>query len=211
MAQALIYGASGGIGAALVTLLKARDWAVYGAARHAAAIPSSADLALDFDADFEHSYEAVAMRVAQESTEIDMVVYAVGDVVYDKVTEMGLKGWNATLQSNLTGAFLAVTYSLDLMAENAQMVFIGAYLDHIRLPKMGAYVAAKAGLDELSIVLQKEHRKKRFTVVRPGATDTGFWPKVAPLKLPADAKQPSQVAEAILKHHLSGTTGDLNL
>lgn len=210
MTQALIFGASGGIGAALVTLLKANSWNVYGAARNTAAIPLTADLALDFDADYEHSFEAVAMRVAQESTDIDLVVYAVGDIAYGKLDEIGTQGWHNTIQSNLTGAYLAARYSFDLMTENGRLVFIGAYLDHIRLPKMGAYVIAKAGLDELATTLQKEHRKRHITVVRPGATDTGFWKKIA-LKLPADAKPPSQIAQAILTHHLEGRAGDLNL
>ncbi len=210
MGSALIWGASGGIGAALVAHLGSMGWQVYGAARHTSRIPRSAQLALDFDADYEHSFEAVTMRVAQETTELDLMVYAVGDVAYAKLSEMGLKGWHATLQSNLTGAYLAALYGLDLLKEGGHLVYIGAYLDHIRLPKMGAYVAAKAGLAELVTVLQKEHRKHRFTVVRPGATATGFWDKVT-LKLPADAKQPNQVAAAIVQHHINGGSGDLDL
>ncbi len=210
MPEALIWGASGGIGSALVTTLKGEGWRVYGAARNTAVIPLECDLALDFDADYEHSFEAVTMRVAQEADTIDLMVYAVGDVAYDKLDGMNSEGWRKTIQSNLTGAYLAYSYGKDLMVEGSHSIFIGAYVEHIRLPKMGAYTAAKAGLAEFVTIMQKENRKQRYTLVRPGATDTAFWNKVA-LKLPADSKKPAEVASAILAHHQSGQNGDLNL
>jgi NAD(P)-dependent dehydrogenase (short-subunit alcohol dehydrogenase family) len=210
MANALVWGASGGIGQALVRLFKSEGWQVYGAGRTTAQIPDSADLAVHFDADYEHSFEAVVMRVAQETTELDVMVYAVGELAYDKLEGIGLDGWNRTLRSNLTGAYLATVHGMSLMKEGAHHVYIGAYIDHLRLPKMGAYVAAKAGLQELVTVLQKEHRKHKFTLVRPGAVDTPFWEQVS-LKLPANAKQAEDVARAILARVASGEAGDLDL
>jgi 3-oxoacyl-[acyl-carrier protein] reductase len=210
MPEALIWGASGGIGSALVTELKQAQWKVYGAARNTSAIPSQANLALSFDADYEHGFESATMRVAQESDGLDLVVYAVGGIAYEKLDAMSQEGWNTTIRSNLTGAFLCVSHCLPLLKEGGHMVFIGAYLDHIRLLKFGAYVAAKAGLQELVTVLQKENRKHKFTLVRPGATDTAFWKNVA-IKLPADAKQPTRVASAIIEHVIAGKSGDLDL
>lgn len=210
MARALIWGASGGMGQALVRLLKSEGWQVYGAGRTTADIPDAADLALHFDADYEHSFEAVVMRVAQETTELDLMVYAVGELAYEKLEGIGLDGWNRTLRSNLTGAYLATVHGMSLMKEGGHHVYIGAYIDHLRLPKMGAYVAAKAGLQELVAVLQKEHRKHKFTLVRPGAVDTPFWGQVA-LKLPTNAKTADMVAQAIVAHVASGGAGELNL
>lgn len=208
--QALIWGASGGIGSALTTLLAESGWIVYAAARNASSVPTGATLTLTFDADYEHSFESAVMRVAQETSSLNLVVYAVGDMVHEKLDSLGLANWEKVVRSNLTGAYLAASHTLPLMAEDGCMVFIGAYLDHLRLPKMGAYAAAKAGLAELATVLQKENRRKRIILVRPGATRTGFWDKVS-LRLPADTKEPLEVASAIMGAVQSNHAGDLNL
>lgn len=208
--QALIWGASGGIGRALTTLLAENGWLVYAAARNASLVPSVAALVLTFDADYEHSFESAVMRVAQETSALNLMVYAVGDMAHEKLDDMGLNGWDRVVRSNLTGAYLAAVQTMPLMAEDGSMVFIGAYLDHLRLPKMGAYAAAKAGLAEMATVLQKENRKKRIILVRPGATRTGFWDKVS-LRLPENAKDPREVASAIMNAVNNGHSGDLDL
>jgi 3-oxoacyl-[acyl-carrier protein] reductase len=125
------------------------------------------------------------------------MVYAVGELTYAKMDEMQIESWDMTIQSNLTGAYLVTAAALPIMNVGGNLVFIGAYLDHLHLPKMGAYVASKAGLQELVAVLAKENRKYKFTLVRPGPVDTPFWEQVA-LRLPADAKPPRQVAQAIV-------------
>jgi short-subunit dehydrogenase len=58
--------------------------------------------------------------------------------------------------------------------------------------------------------LAKEERRKRVTVVRPGAVATSFWNKV-PLRLPADATSPEKVAQKILDAYQSGHKGQLDL
>jgi NAD(P)-dependent dehydrogenase (short-subunit alcohol dehydrogenase family) len=60
---------------------------------------------------------------------------------------------------------------------------------------MGAYAAAKAGLETMVSVLRKENRKHKFNVVRLGAVDTLFWDK-APFKKPNDAKSPQAIAQS---------------
>jgi short-subunit dehydrogenase len=90
------------------------------------------------------------------------------------------------------------------------MLFMGAYVDHVTLPKMAAYAVAKAGLETMVTVLRKENRKHKFSVIRPGAVDTPFWEN-APFKKPVDAKSPETVARAILAHYQAGQNSDLDL
>lgn len=210
MRTAVIWGASGGIGSAQVRLLKQRGWRVFGVARDVDRIPSEVDFAFSFEAHSEHSFESAVMQMAQETTEIDLMLYSVGHVVYEKLDVMGLKGWSDTFQTNVTGAYLATSYTLNLMKDGGHFVYIGAYLDHLRLLKMGAYASAKAALQEMVTIFQKEQRKYKFTLVRPGAVNTAFWKQVA-LRLPADSKLPEAVAEAIWSHVEVGGSGDLNL
>lgn len=210
MATAMIWGASGGIGQALVAGFKGRDWRVIAVARDASRIPPEADLSVEFEANSPAAIATAIHAAAMETDAIDCCVYAAGSLAYNKVSDMTDENWYATLHSNLTGAFLVAQHSLPLLRQGGSMLFIGAYVEHLQLPKMAAYAAAKAGLAELVNVLAKENRRHRFAVVRPGAVDTPFWQQVS-FKMPADAKAPQVVAEAIVDYASAGTTGDINL
>jgi NAD(P)-dependent dehydrogenase (short-subunit alcohol dehydrogenase family) len=209
MPEALIWGASGGIGSALVGLLKEKGWRVFAAARDESRVPP-ADLICAFDAADEYSFKEAAMQIAYESSGIDLVVYAAGALVAAAVMDTTRDGWSAVIESNLSGALRAAQVSVPLMKEGGHMMFIGAYIDHLILPKFAAYAAAKAGLEPLIGILAKEHRKHKFTVVHPGAVATRFWEN-APFSLPKTAKQPIAVAEAIIARWESGESGKLDL
>lgn len=210
MPEALIWGASGGIGSALVRTLKGRGWRVFAAARDESRIPGEADQTYRFDAGAAQTISGIPPLIAPESDGLDLMVYAAGALRNGLLDRMPPDEGRLVLESNLTGAWLAAQSSLPLMKDGSLMVFIGAYIDHLILPKMGVYAAAKAALDPLVAVLAKENRKLRFSIVRPGAVDTPFWEQ-APFKLPKDAKPPAVVAEAIYGHWISGQGGDLNL
>lgn len=209
MPDGLIWGASGGIGAAMVRTLKAKGWRVFGAARNMAQIPPC-DRKLPFDLDDEATLKDAAHSIAGESAGLDFVLYAVGSLCPEGIAKMSAPCWEVAIRTNLTGAFLAASYSLNLLKPEGEMAFMGAYIDHLILPKMSAYTAAKAGLEAFVGVLRKENRAARFSIVRPGPVDTDFWQNV-PFRKPPNAKPPQAVAEAILAHHESGEKGDVNL
>jgi NAD(P)-dependent dehydrogenase (short-subunit alcohol dehydrogenase family) len=208
--DALVWGASGGIGSALVRTLKQENWRVFAAARNMDRIPSEADYSLRFDARDPGTVADVHYTVAYESDGIDLMIYAAGSLRSGAIREFTPEDWAEVVAGNLTGAYLAAGNGLSVMKSEAHAVFIGAYVDHLILPKMGAYAAAKAGLEPLVAVLRKENRKMRFTIVRPGAVDTPLWEN-APFRKPGNTKDPHMVARAILQHHQSGAAGDLDL
>ena len=123
---------------------------------------------------------------------------------------MSPNAWSAVIDSNLNGAFLAISQTIHLIKDGGQATFIGAYIEHLILPKMGAYAVAKAGLEPMINVLQKENRKINFTLVKPGAVATDFW-KSVPFRMPADAKSPDLVAQAIITQFKNGQRGILSL
>ena len=210
MPNALIWGASGGMGRALVTELKEAGWSVYAAARSTENVPTVADAVYEFEASSEQSFEEVARFAAQEAGEINLAVFAAGTLVFQKMDKMTLDEWRLTVDSNLTGAFLAALHGLPLMPKGGHMTFIGAYVDHIRFPKFGPYTVSKAGLAELVNILRKENRRMNFTLVRPGAVDTGFWDHVS-INMPDDAKEPIAIAKAIITQYDKGEGIDLDL
>ncbi|MGB7342306.1 MAG: SDR family NAD(P)-dependent oxidoreductase [Phototrophicaceae bacterium] len=210
MPNALIWGASGGMGQSLVRHLKAQGWQVFAAARQTDHIPEEADFTYEFDANSEDSFQQTVFFVAQETETLDLVIYTAGSVAYEKLDRMDYSAWQNTMNSNLNGAFLAAHHTLPLMPKGAHMVVIGVYTDHIRLPKMGAYAVAKAGLEELMQLLAKENRRHNFTLVRPGAVDTNFWEQVAFSK-PDNIKSPDSVAQAIVEFIAADNSGILEL
>ncbi|MDX1664854.1 MAG: SDR family NAD(P)-dependent oxidoreductase [Candidatus Promineifilaceae bacterium] len=210
MTDALIWGASGGMGRALVQMLAHSGWRVFAAARDTARIPDSAYRRYHFEAVDQALLRDVALDLAHESSGLDLWIYAAGGLRAEQLHRMAPPSWNDVLDSNLNGAFMTATQTVHLVREGGSIFFIGAYVDHLILPKMGAYAAAKAGLEALVEVLQKEQRHLNVSLVRPGAVDTPFWQNV-PFHLPAAAKQPEAVAQAILEHHRKGGRGALDL
>ncbi len=208
---AMVWGASGGIGRALVARLAAEDWTVLAVARHPDDDLSNltphvikADVA-----NLATMQEAVRTAMAI-STQINLWIYAAGDITSIKVADMSDDVWQRILSANLTGAYLATHHSLPLLAADAHLVYLGAVSERLRLPGLSAYAAAKAGLEAFTEALRKEERKRRVTTVRPSAVDTPLWDKV-PFKLPRHALEPDAVAERIVEAYHEEHTGTLNL
>jgi NAD(P)-dependent dehydrogenase (short-subunit alcohol dehydrogenase family) len=210
MRTALIWGAAGGIGRALVERLRAAEWDVLAVARDdtplaAAGIEScAADLAREADV------AAAAMWAARSAEQVDLWVYAAGDMLGRPLADTSAAEWGRIFAANVSGAHLALAHSLPLVAPGGHLVFVGAYVDRIALPKLGAYAASKAALDAYVAVLGKELRDRRVTNVRVGAVDTPLWDK-APFRLPKGARSADEVAGAIVAAHADGHRGNLDL
>jgi 3-oxoacyl-[acyl-carrier protein] reductase len=210
MSTAFIWGASGGIGSALVTTLKNNGWTVYGAARQIDLIPVDADETFAFDASDPESYKEIALLLAQDAAQLDLVVYAAGGMNASTLERLGSDSWSAVMDANLNGAYLGIQSLLHLVPKGGHVMVIGAYVHKITLPKVGADTTAKAALEPMMTIYAKENRRKLFTLVRPPAVDSKFWDNV-PFTKPDTALSPSTVADAILAHYTSGNSGILDL
>ncbi len=210
MPDAMIWGASGGMGRALTTTLLQNGWRVFAAARDLAKIPTGTHRQYEFEAADRAGIQAIAVDLSYETDGFDFWAYTAGGLRSNLLQKMAGADWDLVLDSNLNGARTAIGETAHLINEGGQVAFIGAYIDHLILPKMGAYAAAKAGLETLVAVLQKEHRKLNFTLVKPGAVDTPFWEN-APFKLPAGAKEPQAVVDALLDWQRENKKGVLAL
>jgi len=207
MGTAMVWGASGGIGRALVDRLMADGWTVVALLRHPVDLASDV---IEADVADLHSVESALAEARGVVSTLDLWIYAVGDITSVRVADMSPDTWRRILDANLTGAYLAVHYSLPLLADDAHIVFLGAVSERMRLPGLSAYAAAKAGLEAFATALGKEQRRRRVTVVRPGAVDTAIWQKV-PFKLPGHALKPEAVAERIVAAYEEGHKGMLDL
>jgi NAD(P)-dependent dehydrogenase (short-subunit alcohol dehydrogenase family) len=206
----MIWGASGGIGRALVQKLTSEGWTVFAMARHGADIAELTPHAIEANVASPFEVQSAITAASQEVTAIDLWIYAIGDIFSAKTAEMSPDDWRRILDANLTGAFLATHYSLPLLTDDAHLFYLGAISERLRLPGLSAYAAAKAGLEAFADTLRKEERRRRVTVVRPAAVDTPLWDK-APFKLPTGALSPEEVAERVLAAHRDGHRGVLDL
>ena len=210
MKNALVWGASGGIGRAILTKLNSDGWTTIAVARNTMSILSLADHEFETSFDDPGRVEQTAYLISQEAGEIDFWCYAAGEILQAKVSDMTPHDWHRILSANLTNAYHAIHYSLPLLRENAHIIFVGAVSERLKLPGLSAYAASKAGLEAFAVALSKEERKKHITVVRPGAVTTPLWDKVS-LRLPADAASPDKVAEKIMEAYQAGHKGLLDL
>lgn len=210
MKTAMIWGAAGGIGKALVKRLVADGWSVIAVARQPGDLESLTPLVFEADVARAHEVEQTVLAASYETEQVDLWIYAAGDITSEKIEAMAPETWQRVLDANLTGAFLTAHYSLPLLAQDAHLFFLGAVSERMQMPGLSAYAAAKAGLESFAEAFRKEARKRRVTVVRPAAVDTPLWQKV-PFKMPANAAAPETVADRILEAYAQGHKGQLDL
>ena len=210
MKNAMVWGSSGNIGRAIINKLNDEGWMTVGVSRDLT--KSSRVAQLEFQVDFENaqSLEETIYTISQEVNQINFWCYAGGDILHERIAEMAAEDWQSILNANLNNVFYAVHSCLPLMVESAHLFFIGAVSERLRLPGLAAYAASKAGLEAFAETLGKEERKKRVTIVRPGAVATPFWNKV-PMNLPKDAASAEKVADKVYEAFLSGHKGKLDL
>lgn len=184
---AIVTGASSGIGHATAKLFAQEGASVVVAARRQAELDS---LVAEITQAGGHAV-ALAGNVQDEGFARALVELAVGrfgglDVAFNNAGttgEMGatpdvsLAGWEDTIRTNLTSAFLGAKYQLPAMlARNGgTLIFTSTFVGYtVGLPGMAAYAASKAGLVGLTKALAAEFGAKgiRVNALLPGGTDT---------------------------------------
>jgi len=210
MPAAMIWGASGDIGRALVRQLSKQEWQVFALSRHVEGLRKWTDHCIEADPGDDYSVQQAVMQVGQQAHDIALWIYAAGDITSAKIAQMAPDDWRRIVDANLSGAYLTTHHSLPLLAQDAHLFYLGAYSEKLRFPGLAAYAAAKAGLEAFTTALAKEERKRKITNVRPAAVDTSLWEKTS-LNLPKGALQPGDIAQRILDAHAEGQTGSLDL
>ncbi len=160
MKTALIWGAGGGIGRAITKQLARENWQVLAAGRNLNLYTELTGQVYEVELDDTFSVQSAISAFSQEVSDVDLWVYAAGDIASLKVNEMSPRDWQRIIQANLTGAFLATHFSWPLLSEQAHLFYLGAVSERMRLPGLGAYAASKAGLEAFAEVVRKEGRRK---------------------------------------------------
>jgi NAD(P)-dependent dehydrogenase (short-subunit alcohol dehydrogenase family) len=185
---AVVTGGARRLGRHLCEVLAARSYAVVVVFRASerdaravvAALESTGCAARAIQADIASStqVEALFADIRQRDGRVDLLVNNVGNYNPQDVTALEPAVWDATIASNLSGAFYCCHHALSLMPEGGQIINIGmAGLEGIRANRFGAdYYVSKTGLLVLTRALASGYADRgiRVNMVSPGHLDNSI-------------------------------------
>ena len=210
--NALVTGASRGIGRRVVELLADDGARVWCLARSEDALAEVArevggeELVADLT-DHVATWEALDRMQDSLGGAPDLVVNAAGVFGIESCATESVRGFDVHLAVNLRGPFLVIRALLPAMLERGSglLVNISSLAGRRAFPGNAAYSASKYGLRGYHEVLFEELRGTgvRASLIEPAATDTTLWDPLDPDGDPGlpnrDAMlRPDDVAEAIL-------------
>ncbi|TQM85138.1 3-oxoacyl-[acyl-carrier protein] reductase [Saccharothrix saharensis] len=181
---ALVTGGSGGIGRAVAERLAADGFAVgvqyagnkNGAGEVVAAITARGGQALAVAGDVadERDMGAVFDAVEAEFGGIDVVVNTAGIMILAPIAELALDDLDRMHRTNIRGTVVVAQQAARRLRRGGAIVNFSTSVTRTRLPTYGAYVASKAAVEGMTLVLARELRGKDITVnaVAPGPTAT---------------------------------------
>ncbi|MEU6023275.1 2,3-dihydro-2,3-dihydroxybenzoate dehydrogenase [Micromonospora sp. NPDC048871] len=178
---AVVTGAAGGIGAAVVRALAAAGVAVAALDRNPVALKELADevegvRAYPVDVSVSAEVDEVIDQVERELGGIGYLVNAAGILRTAAATELTDEDWNNTFAVNTTGVFHVSRAVARAMVPRRFGVIVTVASNATAVPRwhMGAYAASKAAATSFTKVLGLEVAGHgiRCNVVAPGSTDT---------------------------------------
>lgn len=173
---AVVTGATGGIGEAVVEVLAGNGWQVFALGRSTEKLealgrrlPDVVAVAVDLAAVDDG---VAALDVVDQ---LDALVHCAGVADVASVEETTADAWDAVLAANVTGPALLTRHLLPaLRAGRGRVVFVNAAPGLRAVARWSAYVASKAALRELADSLREEERSRgvRVTSIFPGGVRT---------------------------------------
>lgn len=217
---ALVTGGSRGIGRACsLALAKAGADVIVNYVSNAAAAEETVAairqlggqaMAAKFDIGNPESTSAGIEAVLKEKKKISVLVNNAGITRDGLMMRYSVEDWNAVLETNLRGAFLASQAVIRGMMKERKgsIIHVGSIVGITGNPGQAAYCAAKAGLIGLAKSMARElaPRNIRVNVVAPGFIETDMTHELTPEQKEAIFKaiplgrigKPEEIAEAVV-------------
>jgi 3-oxoacyl-[acyl-carrier protein] reductase len=181
---ALVTGAGGGIGGAIVATLQAQGARVVAADLQAPSLEGALPLAMDVSD--EAAVDAGFSTIEQELGPVQILVLNAGIFVIEEFETVTLESWRRTIDINLTGSFLCAHRAMAGMREAGwgRVVAIGSSAGKTGGSKsMAAYAASKAGVMALAKSIASEYASSGITAnaLAPSLIDTPMLAGIADL------------------------------
>jgi NAD(P)-dependent dehydrogenase (short-subunit alcohol dehydrogenase family) len=213
MNVAVITGAGSGIGRATALLFAERGYAVVAADRNMSGAEKTAAMEDDIiahhvDVTDPRQVAAMVETAARVFEGVDVLVTAAAASVSAPIVDLTERDWRLVVDSSLTGTYLCCRAAIPELRRRAggAIVTFGSVLGRGGMAGVGAYSAAKAGVEALTRALALEHAKEgiRTNCILPGSTDTPLmWQGLSAeqrdaARRVADSEQPrGRIAEPI--------------
>ncbi|MEV0479856.1 SDR family oxidoreductase [Streptomyces sp. NPDC050508] len=181
---ALVTGGSGGIGRAVAERL-AKDGIAVGvhyagnkarADETVAAITAAGGRAIPVGGDVADEQEMAAAfdAVEAEFGGLDVVVNTAGIMVLSPIATLNLDDLDRMHRTNIRGTFVVSQQAARRVRAGGTIINFSTSVTRTKFPTYGAYVASKAAVEAMTLVLARELRGKDITVntVAPGPTAT---------------------------------------
>ena len=173
--SAIVTGAAGGIGGAIVRAFRDAGAKVAGVDLDAAKI--RADLAITCDVAAENETRAAVERAAGAFGGLHILVNAAATRdPTATVTDLDLAAWNRVFAVNVGGAYLMSRWAIPHMARagGGSIIHIASQLGTVGTPGRVAYCATKGALITMAKAMATDHaaQKIRVNTLSPGAVET---------------------------------------
>ncbi len=177
--MALVTGAGGGLGGALVRAFVGEGWRVAAAGHDR--LPETGDAGeavfpCVLDVTQRNHCESVVAAVEAQWGRLDLLIHNAGVTADRLLATMSEADWDTVLDVHLKGAFLCCQAVLPMMIRQreGQVLNIGSFSGRAGAVGQSNYAAAKAGLIGLTMSLAREVAEfgVRVNVVLPGVLPT---------------------------------------
>jgi NAD(P)-dependent dehydrogenase (short-subunit alcohol dehydrogenase family) len=179
-AVAIVTGAAGGIGSAVVEQLRAAGASVVAEDIDPAVEELASDgvAALTGDAAQAGTAQAAVALAHDRFGGLDIVINNAGRFLLKPIVETTDEEWDALMTTNVRSVFVHCREALPRLIANGggAIVNVSSISGVIGLPAQGAYCATKGAIAQITRQLAIEHAGQgvRVNAVAPGAVDTDF-------------------------------------
>lgn len=193
---AIVTGGSRGIGKAVSQKLAREGFAVVvnyagdnaAAEETVASITAGGGSATSYRADVadEHAVAGLFDHAEQEFGGIDVVVSSAGRLALSPIADLDLAELDSLHRTNIRGTFVVAQQAARRLRGGGSFVGFSTTVVGTQFPNYGAYVASKAAIEGITLILARELRGRDITVntVAPGPTATELF---------LDGKSPEQI------------------
>lgn len=185
---AWVSGASRGIGAALVELLKAQGWVVAGCSRSQGC-----------DVTSEASVRESMRTLVETHKRLDLAVHCAAILgPRGPLAEVEVETMREVLEINTIGAFIVGRLAAEFLSDGGTLILLSSSVGRQGRAGWGPYSISKHGLEGLSDTLAEEYPKLRVFSVNPGGTATDMRREAYPDEDPETLPTAAEVAAVIL-------------